>query len=401
MITVSQLASFDPASWQSSAEWARDQAKTAGEAQQELEAQAGSIDTSWPDFVGQLAAAALRSLAASHGELATGYLDGVTVIEDAAEGMTQLRDQIKQVQATVAGDARVSGPDDQGNVSSTVPFDLLKLVEFLQALTYARQLTVQAREVLMQATDRDRAASTALLALIGIDLPPSNDGPIDLSDDGILLQADLNAQDRYGDCTTLSTLIGIAHSDPDFIRDHLTWDPESGTYQVTLYEDGKPVTVSVDPDSLPTDGSQQAATNKPSWLSIYEQAIEQQFGDVENGQFEDVPIDRITGEDVDLGPPPSADDIRDAMDQDPPAVITADTANAPEQPDDVDPSKRVVHGHTYSVSGLDADGNVVLQNPWGPNGGWADGKYYPGEVHLTPSEFKQWFSNGAVLNPPY
>ena len=80
MITVSQLASFDPASWQSSAEWARDQAKTAGEAQQELEAQAGSIDTSWPDFVGQLASAALRSLAASHGELATGYLDGVTVI---------------------------------------------------------------------------------------------------------------------------------------------------------------------------------------------------------------------------------------------------------------------------------------------------------------------------------
>jgi hypothetical protein len=286
-------------------------------------------------------------------------------------------------------------------VQSTFPLSLPKLGDFLRYLTYARQQTLRAREVLMQADGRDREASTALLGMIGIDLPPTNDGPIDLTDEGILLQADLNGQDRYGDCTTLSTLIAIAHSDPGFVRRHLHWDPSTGTYQVTLYDDGKPVTVNVDPSTLPTDGSQQAATNKPSWLSVYEQAIEQQFGDVHNGQFEDVPIGRITGHDVPLGPPPSADDIRHGMNQDPPAVITADTANAPAQPDDVDPAKRVVHGHTYAVRGLDSDGNVILQNPWGPTGGWTDGKYYPGEVHLTPEEYRKWFSNGAVLNPPY
>jgi hypothetical protein len=37
------------------------------------------------------------------------------------------------------------------------------------------------------------------------------------------------SQDRYGDCTTLSTLIGIAHSDPDFVYLHMAWDPTTGT----------------------------------------------------------------------------------------------------------------------------------------------------------------------------
>ena len=401
MITVTQLASFDPASWQSFADWARARGKASLKAQQDLETQAAEVAKAWPSFVGQLAASVLRGQAASYGELATAYDDGATVIDDAAQGMTQLRTQIEGVQKTVAGEAYLEGPDDAGFVKSTFPLSLLKIIEYLQHLTLARQLTLSAREILMQADGRDREATLALLALIGIDLPPTNDGPIDLTDEGIVLQADLNGQDRYGDCTTLSTLISLAHSDPNFIREHMKWDPSTGTYQVTLYQDGKPVTVSVDPATLPTDGSQQAATNKPSWLSVYEQAIQQQFGDIPNGQFEDVPIARITGHDVPLGPPPSADDIRHGMDQDPPAVITADTANAPEQPDNVDPAKRVVPGHTYAVRGVDSDGNVVLQNPWGPNGGWHDGKYYPGEVHLTPGEYQRWFSNGAVLNPPF
>lgn len=401
MITVTQLAGFEPTGWRSESTWARNRAASATDAQHELEAQAAALEKNWPDFVGGLAAASVRSLAASQGELATDYRDGASVIDDAADNVGGLRDQIRQLQATVAADPRVSGPDEQGFVQSTVPLSLPRLIECLKALTYARQLTLSAREVLMQADGRDREASIALLALLGVDLPPSNDGPIDLTDHGILLQADLNGQDRYGDCTTLSTLIALAHSDPGFFRQHLQWDPSTGTYQVTLYDHGTPVTVSVDPDTLPTDGSQQAATNKPSFLSIYEQAIQQHFGDVTNGQFENVPISRITGHDVPLGPPPSPDDIRAGMNQHPPAVITADTANAPQQPDDVDPSIRVVPGHTYAVRGLDSSGDIVLQNPWGPNGGWHDGTYYPGEVHLTPDEYRRWFSNGAVLNPPY
>lgn len=401
MITVSQLKAFDAASWGTGGEWARSEAKLATEIATEVEAQAHQLAKAWPSWVGQLAVNALNNLALSYTELAVSYTDAATVIDDATTTMTGLRAQILQVESDVVARPQLSGPDDTGAVTSTIKFTLDTLIEFFQGLGHAHQLTLKAREILMQATDQDRTASIALLALIGVDLPPSNDGPIDLSDDGIVLQADLNSQDRYGDCTTLSTLISIAHSDPDFVRRHMEWDPATGTYQVTLYDNGKAVTVSVDPSTLPTDGSQQAATNKPSWLSIYEQAIQQQFGDITDGKFEDVPIARITGHDVPLGPPPSADDIRKAMDHDPPGVVTADTANAPQQPDGVDPSKRVVPGHTYSVRGVDPDGNVILQNPWGPAGGWHDGKYYPGQVHLTPEEYEKWFSNGAVLNPPY
>lgn len=401
MITVSQLTSFDPASWNAAAEWARTRGKQSTEAQAELEAQAAKLAAAWPSWVGQLAVAAIRNQAAAQGELATSYADGATVIDDCSLDISGLREEMKKLQATVAGTADLAGPDDAGVVTCTKGFSLLEIIDWLELRALAGQHTISAREILMQATDKDRGATIALMALIGIDLPDTGDGPIDLTDEGIVLQADLNGQDRYGDCTTLSTLIGIAHSDPDFIRRHMVWDPATGTYQVTLYRDGKPVTVSVDPDSLPTDGSQQAATNKPSWLSIYEQAINQEFGDIPDGQFEDVPIERITGKDVPLGPPPSTDDIRDAMAGDPPGVVTADTANAPDQPADVDPAKRVVPGHTYCVRGLDADGNVILQNPWGPGGGWHDGKYYPGEVHLTPEEYQRWFSNGAVLKPPY
>ena len=401
MITVTQLAAFDPSSWDRAAEWARAKGKKAREAQTELGSQADKLAKAWPSWVGQLAVSAIRNQATAQGELATAYDDGATVIDDASLGMVGLRDRIKDLQATVTGTPDVRGPDDQGVVEATRAFSFTDIIEFLKVRALAGQLTITAREILMQATDKDRGATIALMALIGIDLPDTGDGPIDLTDEGIVLQADLNSQDRYGDCTTLSTLIGIAHSDPDFIRRHMVWDPDTGTYQVTLYRDGEPVTVSVDPDSLPTDGSQQAATNKHSWLSVYEQAIQQEFGDVSNGQFEEVPIARITGEDVPRTGPPSAADIERAMDQDPRGVVTADTANAPEQPDNVDPTKRVVPGHTYSVRGLDSDGNVILQNPWGPGGGWHDGKYYPGEVHLTPEEYQRWFSNGAVLNPPY
>ena len=263
MITVSQLAAFDPSSWDRAAEWARAKGKKAREAQTELGSQADKLATAWPSWVGQLAVSAIRDQATAQGELATAYDDGATVIDDAALGMVGLRDQIKDLQATVAGTPDVRGPDDQGVVEATRAFSFTDIIEFLKVRALAGQLTITAREILMQATDKDRGATIALMALIGIDLPDTGDGPIDLTDEGIVLQADLNSQDRYGDCTTLSTLIGIAHSDPDFIRRHLVWDPATGTYQVTLYRDGEPVTVSVDPDSpahrrLAAGGDQQA-----------------------------------------------------------------------------------------------------------------------------------------------
>lgn len=403
MITVSQLAAFDPAPWTSVADWSRSAGMAANETQQELEAQAAAVERAWPGLPGQLAAAKVRDRADAHGELATAYCDAATVIDEAADEMCGFRDEIIGVQGEVAATPHLNGPDDAGKVTSTYPFSVTKFFEWLHHRSLAKQETLKAREILMKADGSDRQATLGLNAVMGMDLPPTDDGPIDLTDEGIELQADLNNQDRYGDCTTLSTLISLAHADPSFIREHMKWDPDTHTYEVTLYDDdGNPVTVNVDPDEIPADGSDMEATGKPNWISIYEQAIQQQHGDIKNGQWEDVPIRRITGQDVPVGPPPSVDDIRDGMNQDPPPVMTADTVHGSGQPDDVDPSKRVVPNHTYAVRGVDDDGNVILQNPWGPDGGWgADGKYYPGEVRLTPEEYEKWFGNGATLNPPF
>ena len=111
-------------------------------------------------------------------------------------------------------------------------------------------------------------------------------------------------------------------------------------------------------------------------------------------------MERITGQDSDNGGTLSPEEIREALDRDPPAIITTATSGAEDQPDDVDPTKRVVDNHAYTVRGVDADGNIVLQNPWGPNGGWDGDQYYPGEVHLTPEEYERWFSGSSVADLP-
>ena len=61
MITVSQLAAFDPSSWDRAAEWARAKSKKAREAQNELGSQADKLAKAWPSWVGQLAVSAIRT----------------------------------------------------------------------------------------------------------------------------------------------------------------------------------------------------------------------------------------------------------------------------------------------------------------------------------------------------
>lgn len=401
MTTVSDLEAFEATAWARPADWARDQSTAVRKTQAELTAEAAQVDASWPDPVGMLASAALRSQAASYGELATGYTDGATVIDDAAGELGSRRGELVSAKGDVAGREHVEGPDDQGVVRSTLSWrfslDPQDYADYFSAASFAKQQTLHIREILMRADGHDRQATVQLMALVGVELPPTTDGPIDLSDTGIVLQADLNSQDRYGDCVSLSTLISIAHSDPDFVREHMRWDEDTGTYQVTVYRDGKPVTVSVDPDTLPSDGSDQSGgTGNPSWLAVYEQALEQEFGDIEDGQTLETPMERITGRDSDNGDTLSPDEIRERLDRDPPAIITTATSGAEPQPADVDPTKRLVEGHAYTVRGVDADGNIVLQNPWGPNGGWDGEQYYPGEVHLTPEEYDRWCNGSST-----
>ena len=168
MITVSRLVGFEPGPWQTCADWSRDKGKSAQRTETDLNQEAAKVARAWPSSVGQLAAAVLRQQADAQGELAVAYDDAAVVIDDATIAMTGLQTQMTDLQATVAGTPDMSGPDDSGVVTCTLSFSFPDIINYLQGRAQAGQLTITAREILMQATDRDRTASIALLAIVCI-----------------------------------------------------------------------------------------------------------------------------------------------------------------------------------------------------------------------------------------
>ncbi len=259
----------------------------------------------------------------------------------------------------------------------------------------ARMLTYQVRVILTAADTVDEADAAALAALAAEQIPTPQRGPIDLDDESIRLTADINQQDGYGDCATLALLTGISEVDPQWVRDHMRWDPDKQCYLVTVYdpETGQPREVEVDPATLPTSGA-QAYGGSPTWLAVMEEAYASEFGPefTDYGKTFDEAAAYVLGTRGESHPA-SFDDIRATIEGEPPGAVVVGTTGF-DQPRYTDPSRRLVDGHAYVVTGFDDAGNIVLQNPWGPNGGYAqDGTYCPGEVHLTETEFKMWFGD--------
>src|SRR5699024_1416700 len=70
------------------------------------------------------------------------------------------------------------------------------------------------------------------------------DGEIDLSDEA--LHSSRIDQGELGDCWFLAGAGAVANRDPDFIREHMQQN-DDGTWTVTLYDDGEPVEITVEP----------------------------------------------------------------------------------------------------------------------------------------------------------
>ena len=148
------------------------------------------------------------------------------------------------------------------------------------------------------------------------------------------------------------------------------------------------------------------STKVPTYLSVSEEAMRQQHPDIVTlgSNFAEAPA-IITGKPSTETPArdTSFDTVRAAAEGHPSAAVTIATPNAAEQqPPDVDPSKRIVQGHAYSVQGFDDQGRIILRNPWCPEGGTgSDGTYSPGEVRLTEDEYRRWLGGVGVLPQPY
>lgn len=123
--------------------------------------------------------------------------------------------------------------------------------------------------------------------------------------DGPPSMEDIN-QGGVGDCWFLAAMGAELKHNPNFVQQHLR-NNGNGTYTVTLYQDGKPVQVTVD-GSVPTDnngngmpfvhGDPNWGTGGPTWPAIYEKAFAQLHGSykgIDSGGYGSEEMSLLTG----------------------------------------------------------------------------------------------------------
>jgi len=229
--------------------------------------------------------------------------------------------------------------------------------------------------------------------------PLPSDPDETLSDDS--LRWEDTQQGGLGDCWMLAGLIAVVEEDPDFVREHMTANP-NGTWTVTLYDDGEPVEVTVGP--LGPDGGATDADGQPNYATIYEAAFVKfledhpdatrsgddgtgSYADIGEGGFSDESLAIITGQQTEShelqsdgflgigGDEAGYDELSRMVDEGYVVLSTkGDDSDGPlwtENPTIQDSD--VVPNHAYVLESVteteDGDFEVVLRNPWGPSGG--------------------------------
>lgn len=220
-------------------------------------------------------------------------------------------------------------------------------------------------------------------------------GPIDDGD----ITADDVSQGALGDCWFISSMMGVANANPELLRDNIK-DNGDGTYDVTLYDDGKPVVVRVSGDFPANQGDPTYADNnggnRELWPLLFEKAAAQHFGgsyaDLD-GDWPSKAIEAITGQEVEtyddnpLIPfegkdlPPSNELGQRLQDG---GVIVASTNGDGEKSSEGEP----VSNHAYVVTDIAEDGTVTVQNPWGSS------QYPP--ITMSYEEFESRFARFDV-----
>jgi uncharacterized protein YukE len=229
-------------------------------------------------------------------------------------------------------------------------------------------------------------------------------------------------QGDLGDCYFLSSLAAVAAKDPAFIQSHIK-ENANGTYTVTLYQNGKPVEVTVAPD-LPAnsdgnDAYDQIPADGALYVALYEKAYAQlqggyatigDGGDPKNalatitGQptTEEDWQDSNTAEEILTlgfgghgGSPPSLASIQALLASGQP--VTAWTTNNDVWPDgDKNDPIEVVGDHAYRVESVTTNPQtgqpeITLVNPWGQDGTGQAVQF----VTLTQQQFNQYYDGVA------
>ena len=416
MIGCTALRSYDTSALKERGEIASQQADKLEHTASATRQQAGELSQSWSDSNGQTASGKLSQRADElHAE--EERLRGIApILADCVQELTAIKQSLSQADAASQANQYLT-VDDHGRVGFTDKLAQLEADKRPEQYANADKLQHQYFQALDAASRADEKAALALYALRGI-APPfqakPDTGPVDLSDEAIADQLANSKQGRYGDCYFLSSLTAIARANPQFIRDHIKWDPKTGKYTVTIYENAifgvVERKITVDPKEVAADtghthGPKDSDLN---FLSIYEAAYRKSVhGSIftNTGCLPSAAMLAITGNEADftLLKPHSFDEIRKTLNAKPPGAVAVGTNTGP--PLYPDPAKqpfenRIVPHHAYSVKGFDEQGRIILANTWGPNGGTgSDGIDYPGEVHLTEEEFRKFIMQSSRTVP--
>lgn len=214
-------------------------------------------------------------------------------------------------------------------------------------------------------------------------------------------------QGGIGDCYFLAPLAALAQTDPGFLEEGITF--ADGRYRVRFYERGLfgPKEVWIDVDPLVAESGVRGADGEITPLSLYETAYAQFSGgyeEIDGGQAKDA-LYALTGDATAYDREPSVEELRTAVNDG--RVVVADTGPREGEgffegfPDRDGPvPEDAVSNHVYVVQEVRDDGIVVLQNPWGPDGGYQDGIFRPGELTLTEEEYRETFQNVTIGEVP-
>lgn len=183
-------------------------------------------------------------------------------------------------------------------------------------------------------------------------------------------------QGYLGDCWFVASMMSLARTNPEIIESAIV-DNGDGTYDVTLYDDGKPVVVTVS-NELPTvaEGDPAYADNDSStrelWPMLLEKAAAQHLG----GDYEDIVGDKperglelLTGKEADVYE--DGFGFWDDLDQ-PPAAELYERFQAGDSmvfsthgEDKSIGDHKLIGAHAYVITDVSPEGDVTLQNPWG------------------------------------
>ncbi|MEU4385897.1 C2 family cysteine protease [Promicromonospora sp. NPDC023805] len=213
-------------------------------------------------------------------------------------------------------------------------------------------------------------------------------------DDNAIDPDQLNQQ-GLGDCWLLAAMGSIAQNDPEFFREHMVKNPD-GTWTVTMYKDGEPVEITVEPEVA--SGGVMDPKGNPSWASIYEKAAAEYWGgeyeDLDGG-YSDKAFEAITGKESNSSGEGSLEDVREALKNGPVAGGTEDDGSFLWWDGEMD-DNRVVPNHAYVVDEVRENANGELEvhviNPWGPGDhNQSDGSNKVGDMWLTQQQWEENF----------